>query len=187
MAFADIHDFIIQQDRIHASAFKLRGQSLSLQGLVYALLKRQRVHLPYLSYRDSRGLDILPRNHNTAVQRGYMPLPSVLHNFEPLCISKPNPLFHLCTLSYLPASFFSCSFSLKNKFVRCGDNLLSLHSIYYTIFIIYIIYFYIIRRIFWFVCWIILSVSRFCLRVGLWDFIEIILIAAGLNEIPAIY
>ena len=64
---------------------------------------------------------------------------------------------------------------------------MSLHSIYYTIFIIYIIYFYIIRRIFWFVCWTILSVSRFCLRVGLWDFIEIILIAAGLNKIPTIH
>lgn len=40
---------------------------------------------------------------------------------------------------------------------------------------------------FGFVCWIILPVSRICLRAGLWDFIEIILIAAGLNEIPAIH
>ena len=63
---------------------------------------------------------------------------------------------------------------------------MSLHSIY-TIFLIYYIYFYIIRRIFWYVCWIILSVSRFYLRGGLWDFIEIILIAAGLNKIPVIY
>ena len=115
VAFADIHDFIIQQDRIHTSAFKLRGQSLSLQGLVYALLKRQRVHLPYLSYRDSHGLEILPRNHNTAVQRGYMPQPSAPHSFAPLCISKPNPLFRLYTLSFLQGLTFSCSFSLKNK------------------------------------------------------------------------
>lgn len=59
------------------------------------------------------------------------------------------------------------------------------YLLYYFYF--YNIYFYIIRRIFWFVCWTILPVSRICLRAGLWDFIEIILIAAGLNEIPAIH